>query len=60
LAKVVAAPKNLAPVIAGGRGKALGLGSGKGHINSTNTMGNQSLKTNDNTTVQIDPSQAAL
>ena len=50
LAKIVA-PKSLAPVVEGGRGKALGVGSGPGHINSTNTMGIQSYKTNDNTTV---------
>ena len=59
LARVVA-PKSLAPVLDGGRGKALGITTGHGHVNSTNTMGMQSLRTNDNTTVQVDPSLAAL
>ena len=39
LAKMIV-PKNLGPVLDGGKGKALGLGSAAGHMNSTNTMGN--------------------
>lgn len=48
----MAAPKSLAPVILGGNIKA-------DHINSTNTMGIQSIRTNDNT-VLINPSQSHL